>query len=324
MTGKDIRLVYMGTPDFAVGPLRRLVENGYKVVAVITSPDKPAGRGLKLQKSAVKKYAVEAGLPVLQPVKLKDPEFLEELRSYNPDLGIVIAFRMLPEVVWALPKLGTFNLHASLLPQYRGAAPINWAIINGETTTGVTTFMLNNEIDRGDIIGQSHVDILPEDNAGSLHDKLMAAGEILVLETVEAIGGGIARPVRQSQNMAQGEQIQDAPKIFKETCRINWSLPASGINNFIRGLSPHPTAWTELKNKKNGEVLPVKIYKVSIEISYLNAPVGEIITNNTNCLKVVCADGLVNTEELQVAGKKRMTVADFLRGFKNIDEYIFV
>lgn len=323
MTGRDLRLVYMGTPDFAVGPLRRLVEEGYKVVAVVISPDKPAGRGLKMQESAVKKYAVEAGLPVLQPVKLKDPAFLEELKSYAPDLGIVIAFRMLPEVVWAMPESGTFNLHASLLPEYRGAAPINWSIINGETVTGVTTFMLNDEIDKGDIIGQTHVPILPEDNAGTLHDKLARAGEILVLETVEAIGEGIARPMRQSWNTVPGEQIKEAPKIFKETCRIDWSWPAVRINNLIRGLSPYPAAWSELKNRGTGEPVPVKIYKASVEIDSHNLPVGTIVATTDGTIKTACADGYIDIEELQVAGKKRMTAADFLRGFKNIGEYVF-
>lgn len=321
MTGKDLRILYMGTPDFAVGPLKKLVEGGYNIVAVITSPDKPAGRGLKVQESAVKKYAVRAGLPVLQPVKLKDPDFLEELAEYTPDLGIVIAFRMLPEAVWAMPKYGTFNLHASLLPQYRGAAPINWSIINGETETGVTTFMLNNEIDKGSIVGQTRVSIAPDDDAGTLHDKLMIAGEILVTETVEAIASGTAKPI--DQQAISGGRLKDAPKIFKETCRIDWSRSCAEINNLIRGLNPYPAAWSELKNCKTGETIQVKVFKASVELSDSNLPVGSIVANDKN-LDVVCSDGRMRIIELQSAGKKRMPAADFLRGFKNIEEYRFI
>lgn len=321
MTGKDLRILYMGTPDFAVGPLKKLVEGGYKVVAVITSPDKPAGRGLKVQESAVKKYAVSAGLPVLQPVKLKDPDFLKELAGYTPDIGIVIAFRMLPEAVWAMPRYGTFNLHASLLPQYRGAAPINWSIINGETETGVTTFMLNNEIDKGGIVGQTRVSIAPDDDAGTLHDKLMIAGEVLVTETVEAIASGTAKPIDQQD--LSGGRLKVAPKIFKETCRIDWSRSCAEINNLIRGLNPYPAAWSELKSCKTGETVQVKVFKASVELSGSNQPVGSIVANDKN-LEVVCSGGRMRITELQSAGKKRMPAADFLRGFKSIEEYRFV
>lgn len=322
MDSKELRIVYMGTPDFAVAPLRRLVESGYHVVGVVTMPDKPAGRGLHLQQSAVKRYAVEVGLPVLQPEKLKDPQFVEAFRALQPDLGIVIAFRMLPEVIWAMPALGTFNLHASLLPQYRGAAPINWAIINGETESGVTTFMLNHEIDKGDILCRSCVPIGPDECAGTLHDKLMAVGTDLVVETVEKIAAGDIVPVGQG-GIASAE-IREAPKIFKNTCRIDWKSDRRTVFNLIRGLSPYPAAWSELR-RDDAASLAVKIYRAhpDQDAGAGFAP-GTILSDGKTFLKVACADGYVFLDELQVAGKKRMLVADLLRGFQRIDTCVFV
>ena len=312
----------MGTPDFAVAPLRRLVEEGYNIVGVVTMSDKPAGRGLHMQASAVKRYAVEAGLPVYQPEKLKDPQFVETLRSLAPDLGIVIAFRMLPEIVWAMPRLGTFNLHASLLPQYRGAAPINWAIINGEKESGVTTFLLNHEIDKGAILCQQRVAIDEEDDAGTLHDKLMNAGTDLVIETIERIASGAIAPV--DQQTIEPQVIRDAPKIFKETCRIDWSASGDTVRNLVRGLSPYPAAWSEL-HKEGASPIGVKIFRVHAETcpaDRLPAP-GTLVTDGRTFMKVACADGYLFLEELQLAGKKRMAVADLLRGFKEAASYAF-
>ena len=244
MEPKSLRIVFMGTPEFASTSLRRLVEEGYNVVAVVTTPDKPAGRGQKMHQSDVKLTALELGLPILQPEKLRDETFLESLKELNPDLGVVIAFRMLPEVVWAMPKFGTFNLHASLLPEYRGAAPINWAIINGEKRTGVTTFLLNHEIDKGAIIEQESIDILPDDNIGSLYDKLMNIGSALVTRTVDKIAEGNYTTVEQMH--IDESTLKPAPKIFKEDCRIDWSKGAESIHNLVRGLSPYPAAWSPL------------------------------------------------------------------------------
>ena len=322
MEAKKLRIVYMGTPDFAVAPLRRLVEEGYNIVGVVTMSDKPAGRGLHMQASAVKRYAVEAGLPVYQPEKLKDPQFVETLRSLAPDLGIVIAFRMLPEIVWAMPRLGTFNLHASLLPQYRGAAPINWAIINGEKESGVTTFLLNHEIDKGAILCQQRVAIDEEDDAGTLHDKLMNAGADLVIETIERIASGAIAPV--DQQTIEPQVIRDAPKIFKETCRIDWSASGDTVRNLVRGLSPYPAAWSEL-HKEGASPIGVKIFRVHAETcpaDRLPAP-GTLVTDGRTFMKVACADGYLFLEELQLAGKKRMAVADLLRGFKEAASYAF-
>lgn len=254
--GRDLRIVFMGTPEFAVPSLRALVAGGYNVVAVVTAPDKPAGRGQKLHESDVKIAARELGLPVLQPEKLKAPEFVEAMRALRPDLGIVIAFRMLPEVIWAMPRLGTFNLHASLLPQYRGAAPINWAIINGETETGVTTFLLNHEIDKGAILGQIRVSICAEDNVGSMYDTLMNLGASLVTRTVDRIAAGDLQPVEQQH--VDERTLHPAPKIFKEDCRIEWTLPGTRIIDFIRGLSPYPAAWTEIYGPDDGSSLENK------------------------------------------------------------------
>lgn len=322
MEAKKLRIVYMGTPDFAVAPLRRLVEEGYNIVGVVTMPDKPAGRGLHMQASAVKRYAVEAGLPVYQPEKLKDPQFVETLRSLAPDLGIVIAFRMLPEIVWAMPRLGTFNLHASLLPQYRGAAPINWAIINGEKESGVTTFLLNHEIDKGAILCQQRVTIDEEDDAGTLHDKLMNAGTDLVIETIERIAAGAIAPV--DQQTIEPQVVRDAPKIFKETCRIDWSASCDTIRNLVRGLSPYPAAWSEL-HKEGASPIGVKIFRVHAEICPADRlpASGTLVTDGRTFMKVACADGYLFLDELQLAGKKRMAVADLLRGFKEAASYAF-
>ena len=310
----------MGTPDFAVMPLKALVENGYNVIGVVTMPDKPAGRGQKMQESAVKQYAVEAGLKVLQPEKLRDPGFISELQALEPDLGIVIAFRMLPEMVWAMPKLGTFNLHASLLPQYRGAAPINWAIINGETETGVTTFMLNAEIDKGAVIGQREMAIDEVETAGVLHDKLMAVGTELVLDSVEKIASGDITPVEQSR--FETHKLKEAPKIFKETGRIDWNQPIETTYNLIRGLSPYPAAWSELVNPQ-GQRLNVKVFSADKQsISPDHVP-GTILSDGKSFLKAASHDGYIGIEELQLAGKKRMSVADFLRGFNNITDWRF-
>lgn len=322
MEAKKLRIVYMGTPDFAVAPLRRLVEEGYNIVGVVTMPDKPAGRGLHMQASAVKRYAVEAGLPVYQPEKLKDPQFVETLRSLAPDLGIVIAFRMLPEIVWAMPHLGTFNLHASLLPQYRGAAPINWAIINGEKESGVTTFLLNHEIDKGAILCQQRVAIDEDDDAGTLHDKLMNAGTDLVVETIERIASGAIAPV--DQQTIEPQVVRDAPKIFKETCRIDWSASGDTVCNLVRGLSPYPAAWSEL-HKEGASPIGVKIFRVHAETCPADRlpASGTLVTDGRTFMKVACADGYLFLDELQLAGKKRMAVADLLRGFKEAASYAF-
>lgn len=313
MEKQDLRIVYMGTPDFAVEPLRKLVEGGYNVVGVITMPDKPIGRHqTELSASPVKQYAVEHGLKVLQPAKLKDPDFIEELRSLQADLQIVVAFRMLPEVVWAMPRLGTFNLHAALLPQYRGAAPINWAIINGDTQTGITTFFLDHDIDTGSVIQRVPVPILDTDNAEDVHDKLMYLGSDLVVETVDNILADRVHPISQEE-LVSDEPLRPAPKIFKETCRIDWSLGVKRTYDFIRGLSPYPAAWTELL--VNGKKSVLKVYATTKEFTTPSESVGTVLTDGKTYLKVALTDGYLHLQTLQLAGKKRMEVADFLRGF---------
>ncbi|MDE6325224.1 MAG: methionyl-tRNA formyltransferase, partial [Duncaniella sp.] len=287
MKKEDIKIVFLGTPDFAVESLRRIVEGGYNVVGVITMPDKPAGRGHKLLQSPVKQYAVEKGLHLMQPVKLKDPEFVEELRSLDADLFIVIAFRMLPEVVWSMPRLGTFNLHASLLPRYRGAAPINWAVINGDTETGVTTFFLKHEIDTGDIIAQERVDILPTDNVGDVHDRLMMLGADLTIDTIESIIDGTLKTVPQEQLIGDTEPTP-APKIFKETCRIDWNRPAREIHNLVRGLSPYPAAWSVLTDDGK-EVGSVKIFETAVLDGGADVEPGQIVIDRYR-LMVGCSD----------------------------------
>lgn len=322
MDKKDLRIVFMGTPEFAVESLRLLVENQYHVVGVITMPDKPAGRGHKLQHSAVKEYALAHNLPLLQPEKLKAESFLDELRSWKADIQIVVAFRMLPEVVWDMPRFGTFNLHASLLPQYRGAAPINWAIINGEKETGATTFFLTHEIDTGKIILQERIPIGDTDNAGKIHDELMAMGAQLVKKTVDLLLDDQVDGISQEQFYPNGTELKAAPKIFKETCRINWDAPIQDTYNLIRGLSPHPTAWTELHF--NGEILtPIKIYSIHIENHITSDNIGEIHTDNKKTLSVVCPDGILVIDEIQLPGKKRMKTEDLLRGYTFAENSIF-
>ena len=322
MTGKNLRIVFMGTPDFAVASLARLVENGYNIVAVITAPDKPAGRGKKLTESAVKAYAVGKGLKILQPEKLKNPEFLEELRSFEADLQVVVAFRILPEVVWAMPRLGTFNLHASLLPQYRGAAPLNWAIINGETKTGVTTFLLDHQVDTGKILFQQETSVGEDDTVGDLHDRLMDMGAGLVLETVEALAQEDIQAVPQSELVTE-KYLKPAPKIFKEDCKIDWSKKVHEVRNHIRGLSPHPTAWANLVHKKTGRTLPCKIFFAQPVIATAISPPGTIDSDDEVYLNVACANGWLEITDLQISGKKRLGASEFLRGFRNIEEYHF-
>ena len=303
-----MKIIYMGTPDFAVEPLRRLVEAGKNIVAVVTMPDKPAGRGHKIQFSPVKEYALSVNLPILQPVNLKDPEFIKQLRSYQADLQIVVAFRMLPEIVWNMPPLGTFNLHASLLPQYRGAAPINWAVINGETETGITTFFLQHEIDTGNIIQQQKIDIAPDDNAGIVHDKLMYLGSDLVLQTVNQIESGNVASIPQPEG-----ELKPAPKIFKDTCRINFNTTAESVRNLVRGLAPYPAAWIELADAE-GNTTNMKIYEVSKELCTPTHPVSTLICDGKKVLKVAVLDGYIHLDQVQLAGKKRMPAADLMRG----------
>jgi methionyl-tRNA formyltransferase len=314
-----MRVIFMGTPDFAVASLQKLVEHKINVVAVITAPDKPVGRGQKLNESPVKKYALSVSIPVLQPEKLKSPGFIEELKSYNADLQIVVAFRMLPELVWAMPKIGTFNLHGSLLPQYRGAAPINWAIINGEKQTGVTTFFIEKEIDTGNIIFSKKIDISDKENAGSLHDRMMVVGADLVLETVNAIKIGVYPKIPQDFS----SELQAAPKIFKETCKINWEGNTDNIFDFVRGLSPYPTAWTILGEKVLKVFETEKVYDSDLEIVNLTTykyqsgtTTIEMCTDHKKLLFCKTSDGYLALKEVQLEGKKRMTTEDFLRGFR--------
>ncbi|MBT1705009.1 methionyl-tRNA formyltransferase [Chryseosolibacter indicus] len=302
-----LRIIFMGTPEFAVPSLEILVQNKFNVVAVITAPDKPQGRGQKLVGSPVKECALKYNIPVLQPANLKSPQFLDELKSFDANLQIVVAFRMLPEVVWSMPALGTFNLHASLLPQYRGAAPINWAIINGEKETGVTTFFLKHEIDTGSIIFQEKETIRDSDNVGELYERLMKKGSELVLRTVKAIEKGSYPSMPQPENI----EIKHAPKIFKETCEIKWDNTTYYIRNFVRGLSPYPAAWVHLNSKH------FKIYKLSIADKKDPSPTpGTIDTDNKNYLYIKTNDGWVSVEELQPEGKKRMSIQEFFRGNK--------
>ena len=313
----------MGTPDFAVEALRQLVEGGYNVVGVITMPDKPAGRGHKIQYSPVKQYALEQNLPLLQPEKLKDEAFVEALREWKADLQIVVAFRMLPEVGWNMPRLGTFNLHASLLPQYRGAAPINWAVINGDTETGITTFFLKHEIDTGEVIQQVRVPIADTDNVEVVHDKLMMLGGKLVLETVDAILNGTVKPIPQEEMAVVGE-LRPAPKIFKETCRIDWNQPVKKIYDFIRGLSPYPAAWSELIASEKESVV-VKIFEVEKIVKKNDkrcrnsrgrfCKVGSIETDGKKYIKVSVPGGFVSILSLQLPGKKRLKIDELLRGY---------
>jgi methionyl-tRNA formyltransferase len=313
-----MRIIFMGTPEFAVPSLEILIENGYEVVAVVTATDKPGGRGGKqLLESAVKKYAVSKGIPVLQPKNLKAPEFIEALRSYRADLQVVVAFRMLPEAVWDMPTIGTFNLHGSLLPKYRGAAPINWAVIEGEKETGVTTFFIKHEIDTGDILFQKKLPIGPDETAGEVHDRMMLLGAELVLETVQAIEKGGYILQKQDET-----QVSKAPKIFHETCEIDFNQPALNVHNFVRGLSPYPGAWAHLhwsqdsgQDRYEGEV--VKIFKTEkITEAHKHTP-GEFVTDGRKSLKIATADGYVEVLELQAPGRRRMDAVSFLNGLKS-------
>lgn len=315
MNKKDLKIIYMGTPDFAVEPLKKLVENNYNVIAVVTNPDKPAGRGQKEQESAVKKYAKSKDLNILQPDKFRDEAFLNQLKKLNADLQIVVAFKMLPEIVWNMPGFGTFNLHASLLPQYRGAAPLNWAIINGDKKTGVTTFFLKHKIDTGNVIFQEEIPIHNNDNAGIIHDKLMYKGADLVLKTVDAILNEDFKEINQKDLISEGVEIKHAPKIFKNDCKIDWQKDLNSIYNLIRGLSPYPAAWTEMKNIKN-ETVQLKLFVTEKVDSSHNEIPGEFISDNKTFLKVAVQGGYINILELQQAGKKRMSVTDFLKGFQ--------
>lgn len=315
MNKKDLRIVYMGTPEFAVESLKRLVEGGYNIVGVITMPDKPMGRhGSVLQPSPVKQYALSQGLKVLQPEKLKDEQFLAELRELKADLQIVVAFRMLPEVVWNMPPMGTFNLHASLLPQYRGAAPINWAVINGDTETGITTFFLKHEIDTGEIIDQVRVPIADTDNVEIVYNRLMMLGGDLVLKTVDAILDGNVKTTPQEE-LAQIEELRPAPKIFKETCRIDWTQGVKKVYDFVRGLSPYPAAWTELHQGEQAPVM-LKIFETEKQYYSHNYQPGSIDTDKKTYFRIATIDGYLNIRSLQLAGKKRMEVTDFLRGYR--------
>lgn len=313
-----MRIIFMGTPEFAVASLDILVQNNYEIVAVVTVPDKPAGRGQQLQQSAVKKYALEKGLTILQPEKLKDETFISELKELKADLQIVVAFRMLPEMVWNMPPLGTYNLHGSLLPKYRGAAPINWAVINGEAESGVTSFKLKHEIDTGNMLFQEKVPITKTTTAGELHDILMKVGAEVILKTVKAIESGNyeLKPQDDSQSI-------HAPKLFKETCKINWNTPAEKIYNLIRGLSPYPAAFTEFVDKNN-QTLGMKIFISEIEETQHTCYAGDVKSDGKTFLKVACSNGFIHIKELQMAGKKRMLVEEFLRGFKLDDGFKFI
>jgi methionyl-tRNA formyltransferase len=303
---RDLRIVFMGTPEFAVASLDALVKAGCNIVGVITAPDKPAGRGMQLQQSAVKKYAVDKGLNVLQPEKLKDPQFLDSLRSLSADLQVVVAFRMLPEQVWNMPPMGTINLHGSLLPQYRGAAPINWAVINGEKETGPTTFKLKHEIDTGDILLQEKFSIGENENAGEVHDKMKEVGAQLLVKTIKGLADGTVQEVPQTTR----EMLRHAPKIFTDTCKIDWNKPVDEIHNLIRGLSPYPGAFTHLQEKL------FKLYQSKKEYAKPTVPPGEIETDKKSFLKFAAADGYIYALEIQPEGRKRMPIAEFLRGYR--------
>lgn len=303
-----MRIVFMGTPDFAVASLKALIEAGFEIAGVITAPDKPSGRGQKINESAVKKFAIENGLKIMQPIKLKDPEFIDELRAVKADLQVVVAFRMLPEIVWNMPAKGTINLHASLLPQYRGAAPINWAIINGETETGVSTFFLKHEIDTGDILFTEKVKIEECDTAGDLHDKLMVIGANLLVKTVKAIESEVY--TEKPQDQIAIKELKSAPKIFREDCQINWDKPTQQVYNLIRGLSPHPASFCTLLEKT------LKIYQAKPELQTHKHKAGFIETDHKTYLKFACSDGWISVLELQLEGKKRMKVDEFLRGVR--------
>lgn len=305
---KDLRIVFMGTPDFAVASLDAICKAGFQVVGVITAPDRPAGRGMKLTESAVKKYATEHGLTILQPVKLKDPDFLQSLRSLEADLQIVVAFRMLPEIVWNMPHMGTVNLHGSLLPQYRGAAPINWAIINGEKETGVTTFKLKQEIDTGDILMQEKFPVSETDNFGDVHDRMKEIGTAVLVNTIRGLADESLKEIPQST--VGSVALKSAPKIFTDHCRIDWTKPVQDVHNLIRGLSPYPGAFTSFQGKM------LKIFKSSIDHQVPVEEAGAFSSDGKTFLKFACRDGYIHVKELQLEGKKKMSTEDFLRGYK--------
>ncbi|MDR2562597.1 MAG: methionyl-tRNA formyltransferase [Prevotellaceae bacterium] len=314
-----MKIVYMGTPRFAVEPLKMLIDKGHNIIALVSSPDKPAGRGMNLKASEVKQFALSQSIPIMQPEKLRDPQFLHELRSLQADLFIVVAFRMLPEVIWSMPPLGTINLHASLLPQYRGAAPINHALINGEKTSGLTTFVISQEIDTGGLLLQREVSIDEDETAGQLHDKLMCAGAELLEETVRRIAANDIRPYPQPET----PNLKTAPKLTKETSLIKWDRLGEEIRNLVRGLSPYPAAWSELISSDNTAPLQMKIFKTRAEKTTHQLQAGTIVTDRKTFMKVACADGFVHIVELQLAGKKAMSVIPFLAGFRDIDKYHF-
>ena len=315
----SIRIVFMGTPDFAVASLDAICKSNIEIVGVITAPDKPAGRGKKIHAPAVKLYARQHNIPsILQPTNLKDKGFQKKLKSLNADLFVVVAFRMLPESVWSIPQLGTINLHASMLPNYRGAAPINWAVINGETETGVSTFFIRHEIDTGNIIDQKKVAIRETDTAGTLHDKLMVTGAELLVKTIEKIARGNVKAIPQESVL--NHSVKEAPKIFKEDCRINWNQPVNKVYDFIRGLSPYPGAWTEFSNSQ-GQVCSFKIFDTEKDFSEIYASPGEIIFADNKHIKIACTDGYIILKILQQAGKKRMDTKSFLLGFSNKEGY---
>jgi methionyl-tRNA formyltransferase len=310
MNLQDLRIIFLGTPEFAVASLDALVQAGCNIVGVVTAPDKEGGRGMQLQQSAVKKYAVEKGLNVLQPEKLKAPEFIAQLQSLQADVQVVVAFRMLPEMVWNMPPMGTVNVHGSLLPQYRGAAPINWAIINGEKETGVTTFKLKHEIDTGDILLQSRLTIGEDEDAGSLHDRMKSAGAEVLVKTMVGLASGTLQEMPQLSVTETTVTLKHAPKLYTETCRIDWSKPVDEVYNLVRGLAPYPAAFTDLRGKK------LKVYKAQKETSDALPSDEPWVTDNKSMLKFRCADGYLHLLEIQLEGKKRMNVAEFLRGYR--------
>lgn len=317
MRKEDFRIIFMGTPEFAVESLKALVEGGYNVVGVITMPDKPSGRGHKIQFSAVKEYAISKNLTILQPEKLKDEAFIAELKDLRADLQIVVAFRMLPEVVWSMPEYGTFNLHASLLPQYRGAAPINWAIINGEKETGATTFFLKHEIDTGKIILQKKIEITNSDNAGTIHDKLMVLGAGMVTETVDLLLEDKIKAISQDEFITENLVLKHAPKIFKEDCELKFDMSVVEAQNFVRGLSPYPAAWAEVQFPQLSEKLNIKIFDTTPELENHNFTPGTIITDGKKSAKIALKNGFLHLNEIQAPGKKRMKISDFLNGLKS-------
>ena len=320
---EDLKIVYMGTPDFAVKPLKALVEDGYNIVGVVTMPDKRSGRGMKLQSSSVKQYALSQNILVLQPEKLKDPDFIEELKALHGDLQIVVAFRMLPEIVWRMPPMGTFNLHASLLPLYRGAAPINWAVMNGEKETGVTTFFLQKDIDTGDILLQEKIPISLDECAGSVHDRLMELGAKVVKDTVETILDGTAEAKPQRYFVSKNGINKTAPKLFKENTRINWSLSCRELHDFVRGLSPFPAAWSELHSIA-GDIIGMKIFETCYDVVSHDLEPGTLVTDSKSELKVAVKDGYLILRKIQLAGKKALPTDEFLRGFSKISDFFFI